>query len=197
MYYCYLCDFCSENLTGLSYHFRIVHKLTNHHIYKCKQDKCYRSFNEFQSFRKHLKRKHSDCDSSANENNRTKSNTDTRPNITANVIEDDNSSQNICHDLPQTEPNDFKNMLNTYATSLVAKLYSYEGLPRSMTGIIINEFNNFLSSGFIDQIQNRIIYKLEELDCDINFVNETRCMFENIQNPFESLSSEYLRFKEL
>lgn len=28
-------------------------------------------------------------------------------------------------------------------------------------------------------------------------MNETRTMFENIQNPFQSLSSEYLRFKEL
>ncbi|KAB0793118.1 hypothetical protein PPYR_12738 [Photinus pyralis] len=204
MFICYLCNLGVRSLTALSCHFKFVHKLSTESIYRCKQGDCQRTFCQYNSFRKHLKAKHV---LEGGVNNSTSDDAficDQRAlTDSQNLSLDGNSDDNFDDEIEEgmiisdSDITTFKDLIKAQARTFVAKLYSFESLPRSMVQIVIDEFLNFMSGGFVDVIQRRVNSKMSSLDIDENFVTTTDSMFDALKNPFQFLSSEYLRFKDL
>lgn len=206
MFFCYLCDKKTSSLTGLSMHFKVIHKLTTESTYRCRQGNCNRTFSQYNSFRKHIVAKHTTGNHSSFSNHNVIS---SRTDISVEC-NDSNDHAEYCSrkaDQVTDKTNDdgsfyldlhtFKSLIKMQARILAAKLYSMESLPRSMVQVVIDEFLSFLGAGFVDVLQQRINGKLRHLNVDANFINTIDVMFDVLKNPFDFISSEYLRFKDL
>lgn len=55
---CFVCKHSVENLKSLIIHFRIFHSLHSFSSYKCIEDSCNQSFQNLNSFKKHMNTKH-------------------------------------------------------------------------------------------------------------------------------------------
>lgn len=193
MFTCYLCNISVDSIRGLSCHFHIAHRVGPNFVYKCKQKDCFRTFNSLQSFKKHLQLKHS--------SNSQISDSVNDHYVAKNKFElpDDNNSPdqsdfNFVH--KKDDFVDYLKLMKEQATIFVSRMYAIESLPRNMVQLIIEEFLIFMDSGFIDLLKNLLINKLEEFSCSQDFIGQIVSMFNKLQNPFEHMSTEYLRFKE-
>lgn len=201
MYICYVCNISIGSIRALSCHFYICHHLGPASVYKCKQNDCFRNFNSLQSFKKHLKLKHTDASNSNSETSNSGYDQHSAKDTfelpdNNNLLVPDETDFNFVHD-NRNDYVDFLKLMKEQATVFVSRMYAIESLPRNMVQLIIEEFLIFMDSGFTDLLKNLIINKLKETSCSEDSILQINSMFTKLQNPFEHVSTEYLRFKEL
>lgn len=200
MFSCFLCKKPHKTISGLTYHFKIIHKLASDSIYRCSQGgNCFRVFSSFNSFKKHLKKVHYGDERSQGSNivfNSEQNYSETHD-YNSEEIEVDLDQPADTEEVHDIDINCFLESIKQQARVFVAKMYAKESLPRSMVQVIIDEFSNFLSGGFVDVLQKRIKLKLMSCNVDQDYIRDTDNMFNCLQNPFEFLSSEYFRLKDM
>ena len=197
---CFKCGKVVRSINGLKRHFKFVQNLDKYTaVYKCVETDCYVTSSSWVHLRRHLNLFHNFC---ANDNakvdpylveqplqnNNIASNKDAQP-----MIPPDND---VVSNSKEFDSKSLNEHVETYASQLVARLYSKPGRPRSFVQEFVNDTSEFLSStlSVMDEI---IKFKLESKNIDPTVIKEISDTLSILKSPFKDLSTEYLRLKFL
>lgn len=114
------------------------------------------------------------------------------------LVVDDNPSSSSCDTSSLVfEPHinsldsfNYVTSLQTDADKFVASLYSKPKLPRSYVQNIVDDVSGFIQNGYLEHLKSAILPILHE-----DQVSAVTSVFNEFENPFSHLSSEYHRFK--
>lgn len=89
---------------------------------------------------------------------------------------------------------DFMAAVNSSALGFVSSLYAEPTLPRSHVQLLVNSTTDFLASGFLPLLHQKVCGILTEAEL-FNHIPEIEAMFNILENPFQGLETEYSRLK--
>lgn len=170
---------------------KIQHQLDNNSTYSCSETNCFRDFVGLKTFENHLKSKHSTDFQSYTVLNKSVPKKSSDFSFESNEHE---LTTNIDFNFASIIT-DFKTMLEKETIAFVAKLYDNPSLPRNCVQDMIDQFNLYLSSGFI-QLLEYVTDTLKKLNISSDTSNNITLMFKYLADPLSSLKTEYLRHKQ-
>lgn len=181
------CNECFESIDALQAHFSIKHPTCIY--FRCVIKGCGRSFNVWNSFRKHLRKKH-------NVPNRF----DERKNVMQqDSVQSCDSNIEYFHTdiVRETElfdsisPPDFHTLLEEHANILVSKMNVKPGLPRNQVDSVVEDISTFLDRNFLKILKQKVIDALQTCHAKIEDIRDIEYMFQSLSNPFHHLRTEY------
>lgn len=189
---CFVCSADYLFIRPLLLHLQSCHKFSPSSIFRCREGACLRDFKSVGPFRQHLVRKHH-CQFKVNSSTPLP-----LPDVSSKGFEDlvDNDDDDVPQESPSTPVKlEFYESVNTNALHFVSKLYSKSNLTRNHVQDIVCDTTNFLSSGFLSTLKGEVVTALQNKStCNIKDIEKK---FEILETPFENLSTEYRRLKEL
>ncbi|XP_011858483.1 PREDICTED: uncharacterized protein LOC105556038 [Vollenhovia emeryi] len=187
------CNEYFESIDALQIHFTIKHPTCTY--FRCNIDTCRRSFNVWNSFRKHLSKNHDMPNRFDNSNNVIQidsvdsyDQTHTETFFETNVLHETELFDNI-------SPSDFYTMLEKHANILISQINTKPGLPRNQVESIIENICSFLSGSFLNILEQKVLNTLSTCHAKAEDINSIQDMFKSLSNPFHHLSTEYKRIK--
>lgn len=194
------CHECNSNehfqsIDALQVYFSINHPTCE--TFTCVVEACNRTFNMWNSFRKHLRKKH-------NMNNRfdeckhqmqqdfTQSgdpNVEFSPNIEyfhEDIVREVEIFENIL-------PHDFHILLKKQANILISKLNTKPGVPRNQVDSVIDDISTFLDGSFLKILKQKVINTLQTCYAKNEDIRDIEDMFQSLSNPFHHLRTEHKR----
>lgn len=199
------CDNCTQDFNDIKkyvFHLEYVHNITNY--FKCTIQDCGRLFHRKDRFKSHIKLKHEhevvlckpQCniqESKLNESNDVAN--VSFPDIN-NLDESEVSTNKINNLNSKLYLEKFKTILGTSIESFISKFYDIPEISRTVVQLIIDSVSNFLSSGFINIIKERIqsLFNMPKIDLKNELENILQ-MLDMLTSPFFHLNTEYKRFK--
>lgn len=211
-----LCKICRKDFISLNkyiIHIEFAHNLK--HYYECPFPSCLRMYNKRCSFRKHINNIHlkmkkpSENVLSPNNNflNRESTSKNGQELSSTQTLHTSNSPASFCqnsdpdpnipfNDILSNKIRNFENILCQSITIFIGKIYS-KPVNRAIIQDIIDSVTSFFSSGLVDSLKEivTILTKLSNICADEE--NRILKMFDILQSPFDSISSEYKRVKFL
>lgn len=183
---CHSCDECFGSIDSFQIHFSIKHPTCAY--FKCVVETCGRSFNMWNSYRKHLRKKH---------------NVSNRFNECNDVMQFDNTcsyNQNVSlytNIVRETElfdsisPPDFHTLLKKHVNILV-RINTKPSLARNQGDSLIEDVSIFLGS-FLKISEQKVIDTLLTYHAKDEDISSIADMFKSLSNPFDHLTTEYKR----
>lgn len=180
-------------------HFKLLHRFNALNKYRCIQTNCRRDFHTLKAFTKHLNK----CHLKDAEHFSRLENSSVLP-LGENLpsLSDQNVSQSFCYEeetsmqvasTPDISPEFFQDLVKQSGQAFLVKLYSISSLPRSQVQMILELTTEFLGSGFLSVLKDKII-------SSINFEEDKKIVSDMVtilENPFINVSSEYLMLSNL
>lgn len=193
---CYIstCDESFASIDAVQAHFTMKHPACTYFI--CIIEGCNRSFNIWNSFRKHLRNKHAVPNrfNECNELFRQIDSVDHSCNVNEIYTDiytdiDTVSDTEVLNNIPP----DFHDLLEKHTNILVSKIYAKPGLPRNQVDSVIEDFSYFLGGNFLTILKQKVIDTLQNCHAKIEVISNIEKMFQSLSNPFNHLSTEYKR----
>lgn len=199
------CSFCNESFytcNALITHLKLIHKAQEHSIFFCIEAQCNRNFPSLNSYRKHIRSKHSKSDFAKPLKITSRSSSNQLVNNLKSFFEqddtDDKSESNDLYLLPdetenhQTSLNNFKNLMLEKKLSFVCKLYSETTLTRKNVQQIIDMITELLRTPLktFEAVLDTVVLSDQEKWLIKQFLDELKDIFCNFE-------SEHKRFKLL
>lgn len=205
MFHCYLCETKYQDIDLFIRHFSLFHVFETCNRYICMQNDCLRIFQTIQLFKKHLIADHlktnetssnvriiqPTADLSAASNN-DRNNEDSDVSVSNSFLCED---EFIC-DLDNAEGNlmfDLKKQLQHKAAKLVSSFYNETSMNRKHVQTIIDTTHMFLKDVLFSHLKPNVLNILRNAEDTTLYKIEQ--IFNLFENPFESLDSEFKRFK--
>ena len=192
MYNCPYCTECSAiSFKKLLRHIKFVHSCEPNFSVTCGQ--CQQSFKKFETFKSHLRRRHSDV----NEDNRNLLNVETFQHFEsndANVLECEDDRHAANH---QNETQESVSSITRFIALYILKIKEENQLTQQVMNSIL-ENTECLVEQSLDALKNDIKLCLADNNIDISNINGLRdvlnqkSLFSRARNPLES---EYMQVK--
>lgn len=197
------CSECSKvfsTVNSLLMHLKLQHKYHNLSVFQCREQNCYRNFQNIKCFKQHFNKMHSDSTETSS----------TRDESSINLFSEEspiNSSFSMEHvpanptNFGTTTADDFLDIFRTIikdeAIKFIAHLYTLSLLPRSHVQFIIDTFGMFFNGELVIFLEKFVIDLLHNLAAPAKNVEDIRNLFSAFKDPFADLSTEFLRIKAL
>lgn len=195
---CFLCKTVITDLRALRVHFEYFHSYPTFRQYQCAEGNCSRSYDLFDSFRKHYITHHS-VTFIENEGLPVLSNKvlvpSTNPDVS--ILSDD-----VC--VPLDRPSFFVSTasadvcipLERTLASLVAILYGSSILPRNIVELIIKNFQNIISQSVVPLIHGSLqnMVRREQIS-DSSMLQVINSIRDEVTSNFSKFSTEYRRLR--
>jgi len=152
------------------------------------------------SFRRHLIK----CYSEASETSHTTLSLDT---CWSNIVDHPNESDslsvpmNVKRDEESTSDNDnvtsyaLKKALVESSLVFVSNMYASSTLNRIHIQEIIDSASELLTSGYLNLLKTKVVNTLQTLNCNSENLYEISCMFDDCENIFDDLQTDYQRIQ--
>lgn len=214
MPFCFICTSELHGINQLHRHLRLIHKLNdNCSVFKCAEVGCYQRCSNWTSYRRHLNKFHyvpiNNTSDSVNDENISEKEfnssnilpsdelkNDEYRNNNFSSCTDDSTQETDSHDECPVNETFLKDQIRNCTSMLIAKLYSEPGRPRKMIQEYVENITHFLSIS-LSLLSADISAILQRQNVDSDIIHEICCKFNVLKNPFEDLSSEYLRLQYL
>jgi len=182
---------CNESfgsIDTLQAHYSIKHPTCTY--FRCVIETCGRSFDMWNSFRKHLQNKHN-VPNRFNECNNVTQVIDLTHSYDSNIP----SHINIVREteLLNTSLLNFQTLLEIHANILVSKINTKPGFPRNQVDSVIKDISTFVGGNFLKILKQTVIDTLLTCHVQVENICSIEKMFESLSNPFHHLSTEYKR----
>ncbi|XP_043473588.1 uncharacterized protein LOC122505810 isoform X1 [Leptopilina heterotoma] len=203
---CFQCNVGSffPSIQALWIHYKITHNMSTASSFMCAEPDCLfkKTFSSWSRIRKHYKCYHKFCNNFVN-------NLQIENNEPIGIELPVNDIQNVNHEQPEPIDNEidivndpvenenqqlFPQFLTHEASKLLAKFYSRPSFPRSLVQLMVDNVGDFMSSS-LQQFRKKCEIVLNNSTLQENEKNEIHKLIDEFDNPFSSLSSEYLRLK--
>ncbi|KAL0120369.1 hypothetical protein PUN28_008199 [Cardiocondyla obscurior] len=194
----FYCSFCTCSYTKINY---LISHLSHFHKYSfnrfiCKQENCYREFQNLSKFKEHLLNKHAfkvhinvspqnqltikNKDLNSNEESRQ----DASKNINYHYEICDMQNYQDCDNNKNFLVNDIKNQLAESASSFIATFYSDKNIHDRHIQKIINTTKNFIENKILLSLKNNIYNVLKKSNIDNKIKLQIEEMFQVYKNSF-------------
>lgn len=195
------CFYCQANCNGwhnLITHFRYSHKLTMLNNVVCGQQSCQQDFQSLKSLRRHILAAHMNSTDSVDcEVTCQYGGSDTE--VHADVLDCEIpfvGEENIDDDVDVDTFFDERG-INLAAAAFIAKLKSHATIPASVVNDILNDVEEFFSSGCIKLLHKKThrvlqMFNIELTDCRVQDLLQN---FEKLGDIFNGLKTEYQQMK--
>lgn len=197
---CSVC-FCNfPSIRSLFLHLKFAHgNVPDSDLYKCGETAYQRVFDTKNSFRKHLRNYHElpfvpDGSNIPNPNNPNIQRPQHLENIPLDEIVPENPNE---PDLDGINPCDFDAALDADALQLVSKLYAKRRFPLNAAESILEDFQKFLGGGHLSILIAKVSSALSRAECVDDEKEEILSMFAHLEQPFETLRSDYRQIRRL
>lgn len=193
MPYCFMCKSIFRINSHLISHLNIFHDVKSISEFKCLEPGCYRVLSTFHSFKNHIVQ-HKNVLIENNKPDNLPVSTSKQEYSDSNIVnlpfsnEIISSKSNI-----NSKPISVDNFIDTLRCStvtLASKWYSNSIIPRKIIQVLFNDIRQFNNS-FLSLLKDKML----EVKYDSNHTKDILLMFDQLSNPFSSISSEHLRFK--
>lgn len=192
-YSCFMCEVQSETVAGHCLHIRFMHSATILTFYCCH---CPKVYSTLQCLRKHLNEKHPDnqpprvvppvhvpVEAEPNE-----------PELDVFLNEELDFNVNVEPiNVPEPSVQDFQMAIYESSLALAAKLYSDPSLNRARIQDILNLSSDFMSSGFLDVVENKLNFMLRDYQGPQKDIDDIRLMFSSMHDSLKGLNTERQR----
>lgn len=205
MFNCSECGVVVATAQGLCSYLLIMHSFNVFSTYKCVQGECYREYGTVQSFKKLLEQKHvvvevaGPINNLLNINEHEPLNNEENNFRNHNIFDDQNlqlvEDVAVIADAPVTVEV-FKKSLFQSSLALSTKLYASNTLNRTQVQEIVDHFNNYFSSGFVDIIKSKVFLMLRDASQTQKNIDDLNVMFDSLENVL-GLETEWLRTNAL
>lgn len=165
-------------------------------VLKCGEPNCFRHFNTRNPFQKHLLNTHGvplihDKENNFDYNqNSAIANEDIYFDEELSQIPTENGSEHI-------SIQEFREGLNANAVEIMTKIYAKRRLPLKAAQSLVDDFQKFLGGGHLSILKAKVKNALSKPQCASEEIQEIVTMFEMMENPFDTLNTEYKRLKYL
>lgn len=213
MFLCCMCDhvFASVELLvqHLTYNHRVINMLSR---YRCRQNGCFQSCDSLAQFKRHLLKCHrNDGNIPEVHANAVDHDDPVNPGVDGfveegaehhvdNGVDDgfveegDEAPHEPAQDHVEVSLEDFVRAICKNAAILSARLGSVPNMNRQDASLCISLFSDFLQSGIVNVVKQKVMSVLNN-HVDENILFDIREMFNLLENPLESISSEYKRLQ--
>ncbi|KAJ1519025.1 hypothetical protein ONE63_011369 [Megalurothrips usitatus] len=148
---------------------------------------------EFHKFEIHLKKVHN-CSSHDNsfvtKNLYLAENEDSGLDSSVSTVDDE-----MVNDVPDVSMEEFELSYGKSVEVLVAKLYKNPSIPRNFVQTLIEDFDLFLSGGFIEILESKVMNALKAANVSESCISEINFIFTSIKDPFKGLKTDYKRME--
>lgn len=182
------CNECFGSIDAFQVHFSIKHPTCKY--FRCVTKACGRSFEMWNSYRKHLRKKHNVP------NHFDECNNVMQIDSTCFYDQDINFDTNIVREtelFDSISPPDFRTLLEEHTNILVSKINTKPGLSRNQVDSVIEDVSTFLGRSFLKILEQKIVNTLLTYHAKIKDISSIEDMFKSLSNPFDHLSTEYKR----
>jgi len=202
MFCCHLCETRFEHINPFIHHFSLFHVFESCNRYICMQNNCYRIFQNIKLFKNHLIVHHS-------QDNKKSSNVRIQPVVDLSVNDNDSANGDvdvstsdsfICEDefisdLDNAESNfvDLKKQLQHETAKFASSFYNELSMNRKHVQTIVDTTRIFVKNILFSYLKPNILNVFRNIDNTSLYKIEQ--IFNLFENPFESLDSEFKRFK--
>ncbi|CAH1117061.1 unnamed protein product [Phaedon cochleariae] len=188
-------------------HMKVIHALANQDEYKCAENGCDRFFLSVNSFKKHLN-SHENTRKTSLKTDFTSENIDVTPEHSKNHVDTTTqryfetdrpaSDFEVLSNIPESDESSdelerFRELISNRANVLICRLYGQLSMPRKEVQNIIEDFQDCFMIP-LHTLKNKI--SLSEFKSDSEKKNILQ-MFEELDNIFLNLNSEYRRMNHL
>jgi hypothetical protein len=199
MLFCYVCNNGFANASLLATHMKHAHNFTVSSQYICKQGNCLRNFQSLYSFKRHLNTQHRgdfaeppvivQIIPNPGDEIQHHDNVPFEPPVIEPNIENEVQLN------PEIGPNEFSHLIQNSSSAYMAKLYDNSKITRSQIQSIVCDTSEFLASGFVNILKDKVLRVLPQGPEHHVAVSEIEQMFTTLENPFQGLETEYCRMK--
>ncbi|KAK3907374.1 Zinc finger protein C25B8.19c [Frankliniella fusca] len=185
------CGMCSKGFDSLKV-FRLHLLSHGGSRFICGEDDCKRTFDICSVFLRHLRNFHKCSDN----------NTSVTENVSFNANEDpgcdpsgSHQAEEIVTDISDVSVDEFELRYKRSVELLVAKLYKNPSLPRNFVQTLIEDFDLFLSGGFLEILESKVMNALTAANVAPSCIAEIQNIFNYVKDPFKGLKTDHKRMK--
>lgn len=186
---CFICLVSVNSFKNLIRHIKLFHSFENIIEYKCIEPSCGRSYNSFDSFSRHLL-------THTLVNQESFSNLHIEPTQIDDILNQQSNEQLEISSCSNISIKAFKNLVTEDGIMLISKWYNEAVVPRNKLQILINDLNGF-NDKCMQILKKEVLDNLKKNNSDENSISKISVMFDVINDPFQSLKTEYKRLKVL
>lgn len=193
------CGICKVNFVSIPL-FKI-HLVTHGGArFLCGEDNCGRSFDKTKDYFRHLRVTHnivkgSVCTPGSSQENLFPPSNDLDDQCLENDVEAQGDALQCAPSIPDMSGADFRQCYSQSVEVLVSKLYKNPSIPRNFVQSLIDDINFFLTGGFIEILESKVVSALKSFHSSESSLNDITEMFKCMKNPFEGLDSDYKRME--
>lgn len=191
MFPCPFCNSQSSSEVAFTSHMKLRHKVLMTSTCNCPHQNCFRSFNNFYAYKRHLSLKHNvrvdrtQIKTKSNEVlvelDEPQSSSTSRNHLTQEYCTNKTVPSQLCLSVEN-----FSRMAEERITLFVAELYAHPTIPRSFISGLIDKLNDMYSHTFIPMLRQK--YNCEECK---QLPSDLDSMFNIIEHEFDNVLTEH------
>lgn len=193
------CPFCKSQFSEVAFtsHIKLRHKTLIRSTCYCPYENCFRSFNNFYAYKRHLNLKHNthvdrtqQIENELDKKVLVQFDNQQSPTISpSHLAHESCANKTFSPSEPCLSVENFSRIVDQRIALFIAELYANLTLPRSFVSDLIDKLNDLYGSTFISILKQK--YNCEECN---ELPSDLNSMFNIVQHAFNNFSTEYKTF---